>query len=299
MLTPRGMFIGVITQTFLAGVATTQLYGYYRRHQKDATPLKILVAVCATTIFTGVVLCSFTLYRCTVSNFDNLLYLTTPKTPLDASMFITVLPSAISQLFFAWCVMRLTGRLWVFILAIVLALLQAITVTLCSIVTFRYLDYTKREAERVYMTIWFCAEVATNLLNTCHLAYFFRTKRTGFRDTDDLLKRFGTVTIRSGLAITVWSIAAACTYCLSKDDIPRLFLQPAPPLYLVTFLSILHSRYCRGPGGEIEWTMNSRSGQVWSSPPFPSTVSRHTPLESRVHHAVELEEYDSKQIAQI
>jgi len=129
------------------------------------------------------------LYLNTVLDWGNIQKLASIKTVFYIGLFIALFPSCLIQLFFAWRVGRLANRWWALGAASVLAAAQVSSSIGGLIAAFKVQENIKSNETRSYTISCFVAETLTNLINTGYLAYFFRTIRTGFQDTDDLLNR--------------------------------------------------------------------------------------------------------------
>jgi len=110
---------------------------------------------------------------------------------------------------------------------------------------------------RPYVIAWFCTVLAADMLISCHLVWFFVTRQTSFKDTDDLLKRLTKVTVGSVTAATLWTLGTTCTFVLVEGNAFLILLLSVPTLYLITLLFSLNSRYSAGHGGELIWTEES------------------------------------------
>jgi len=196
------------------------------------------------------------------------------------------------QLFFAWRVARLLGRVWVLVLVCVLAVAEWGFCFIATMIGVKVKNYSKGEQLRPYLLTWWAIATFVDVLITANLVWYFQSRATNFRDTKHLLDHLTKLTIRSGALVTTWAIATICLMALiPHKTTAMLFALSLAPMYLITLLSSLNARYYGTDSRDLHWDEGpSRPHNTQSGPPRTSVMPVSSAI--RVTTTVEADSYD-------
>ncbi|CUA72559.1 hypothetical protein RSOLAG22IIIB_10114 [Rhizoctonia solani] len=158
-------------------------------------------------------------------------------------MVVTV--SSTVQSFFAWRIVKLTGRLWLGCLIGVTIFVQFAAGLGGTIGGFMVKDFTRYHELTTVVIVWLVSSVVTDTVITSILTWYLYTHRTGFSRTDDIISRLARNTIQTGLMVTIWAMLNLILFITMSplNNTVYLFFQlPLCKLYTVSLLSTLNAR---------------------------------------------------------
>ncbi|KAF9236272.1 hypothetical protein BU15DRAFT_77117 [Melanogaster broomeanus] len=228
MVTPAGvslgpMLVGFALNTILYGVVVTQTLVYFSCYKSDGRWIKLFVASLLLLDTINVVFEFIYLYHTLIINFGDASVLLTANWMFSTVPGTTGITSALVQLFLAWRINILKrGNLIIFgicFLAVV-GMLSGIGSSIAVNVVPTFTEFHKFES---IVIIWLAASAADNLLITITLVWSLREHRTGFADTDHIIKKIIRVTLHTGLLTTVWTIVDLSIYLALTDGLFVIF----------------------------------------------------------------------------
>ncbi|KAF8837484.1 hypothetical protein BDN67DRAFT_972903 [Paxillus ammoniavirescens] len=247
MVTPAGvslgpMLVGFALNTILYGVVVTQTLVYFSCYKSDGRWVKLFVAVLFALDTLNVVLEFIYLYHTLIINFGDTSALLTANWVFSTVPATTGVTSALVQLFFAWRINVLKqGRLVISSIAVlaVVGMLSGIGASIAVNVVPTFTEFHKFES---IVIVWLSASAADNLLITTTLVRSLREHRTGFADTDHIIKKIIRVTLHTGLLTAIWTIVDLSVYLALTDGMHLVFVLSLAKLYTNSLLSTLISR---------------------------------------------------------
>ncbi|KAF8314612.1 uncharacterized protein EI90DRAFT_3294168 [Cantharellus anzutake] len=212
-----GYLCGLVLETILLGVITVQVFLYYHRFPKDHICLKSTVGFLWLVQMFQVTAATASLYRAFIHNFDTL-----PSSTIWYDTFYqisTVICSTIVQLYFVLRLYRFGGSIW---LPMLVALL-----TLGQVGTGLEISATVLKASSDLP--WLTLEAVADLVIAFSMSYFLQKRRTGFRQTDTVLRTLTVYAINTGLLTSILALAVMFA----------VWLFPVLPMYLVALTAYI------------------------------------------------------------
>lgn len=150
--------------------------------------------------------------------------------------------STLVQLFFAWRIRILTSSFW--LVGIIVFLASA--AFLCGIGTTIAINmvpvFTQFHRFEVVFVIGLASSALDNLLITGLLVHSLREHKTGFMDTDHIIKKIIRVTLQTGLLTAIWTLVDLAIYIALTDGMHLVFNETLAQLYTISLMSTLITR---------------------------------------------------------
>ncbi|KAF8314610.1 uncharacterized protein EI90DRAFT_418906 [Cantharellus anzutake] len=238
-----GFLSGLVLQTILFGVITVQAFLYYRRFPTDHISLKFAVGF-LWLVQTFQVITSTVSVRMTFIHHFGVQSSTTVwyDTVYQISMVIC---STIVQIYFVFRLYRLvSGSIW---LPALLALLipaqvgTGFTIWVKANITHGIESFVR--PTRHLMISWLTLEAVADLMIAFAMSYFLHRRRTGFRQTDTVLRQLIVYAINTGLLTSVLALAVMFAFAFyGFHFVHMMFVLPLGGVYTASLLANLHSR---------------------------------------------------------
>ncbi|KAI9568179.1 hypothetical protein HD554DRAFT_1987664, partial [Boletus coccyginus] len=220
------MLVGFVLDTILYGAVITQSLVYFSCYKSDGRWLKLFVVTLVALDTLNVVLEFVYMYNTLIIHFAS-------------EQGIT---SALVQVFFAWRIKILT-RSKLLVTGIVTIALAGM---LCGIGTSIAINlvptFTEFQKFESIVIVWLSLSVVDNLLITASLVLSLRDYRTGFADTDHVIKKIIRLTLHTGFLTATWTIIDLSVYLALVGTTHLLFGLPMAKFYTNSLLSTLISR---------------------------------------------------------
>ncbi|KIJ60354.1 hypothetical protein HYDPIDRAFT_32320 [Hydnomerulius pinastri MD-312] len=253
------MLVGFALNTILYGVVVTQTLVYFSCYKSDGRWIKLFVTLLFALDTVNVVFEFVYLYDTLIIHFGdqsalltaNWVFSTVPGTTvgdkhidsylgsLDGKQGVT---SALVQLFFAWRINVLNSSRFVVVGIGVLAIVGMLSGIGASVAVNVVPTFTQFHKFESIVIVWLCASAADNILITIVLVLSLREHRTGFADTDHIIKKIIRVTLHTGLLTAIWTIVDLSVYLALTDGMHLVFVLSLAKLYTNSLLSTLISR---------------------------------------------------------
>ncbi|KAI4528486.1 hypothetical protein K523DRAFT_260709 [Schizophyllum commune Tattone D] len=290
MLTPTihntlGMlFDSLVVSTALYGAGMLQGWYYYRRYsQKDHWAVKSVIGLVLLldTLQQGMFAAS--VYRYCVSNLGNPAFLGVLDEVLIVQIFFVAAIALAVQLFYCYRVLMLSKKNWFVTLFLVLMATSAFATvfTYCGFAV-RYemfADLARLKSISIAVNV---TSAATDVGISLAMIWYLRRARTGFKRSNDLIKRLIMFTFNTGLPTSAVAIFA----CIAINVWPNTFIYMfffflEGRLYTNSLLVTLNSRsYIRNSVPETSESFGlstgpsrSRSQYNSSSRPAPDAIT--------------------------
>jgi len=238
----------------------TQSLVYFSCYKRDGRWLKLFVASLAALDTLNVVLEFVYMYNTLIVHFGDSDALLTANWVFSTVPGTTGITSALVQLFFAWRIniLRQSKLLITGIVALALAgMLCGIGTTVAVNLVPTFSEFHRFES---IVIIWLSASAADNLLIATSLVLSLRDYRTGFADTNHVIKKIIRLTLHTGLLTAIWTIIDLSVYLALDNGMHLVFVLPLAKFYTNSLLSTLITR-TRGSDG-LEFTVVDASHHV-------------------------------------
>jgi hypothetical protein len=237
-----GYFAGVILGSIILGVVTVQAWMYYRKYPKDPMVYKFLVGMLWVLRMFQLVITTISLYTELIGSFG----IPAEKTTWYNSMYQipTVVSACMVQFFFVY-------RLYAISQSIMLPLLVAgMTSAQFGVGLELYFRAIKTQLPqdevvllRPLVIAWLTMEVISDLFIAGAMSFFLWRRRTGFPQTDTVIKILMMYAINTGLLTSIVAIEVMLVFLFHGfqffDECSILSLGG---LYTTSLLANLHSR---------------------------------------------------------
>ncbi|KEP53117.1 putative transmembrane protein [Rhizoctonia solani 123E] len=267
------MFLGTIFNVWLYGIIAIQASTYYASFPRDTKWIKIIVTWLLIVETLNSAFDIGLVWRYTIILFGDLAGLGRSHWFLN---IVTV--SSTVQSFFAWRIVKLTGRVWLGCMIGVTILVQFAAGLGGTIGGFIVKDFGRYQELTAVVITWLVSSVVTDTVITSILTWYLYTHRTGYSRTDDIISRLARNTIQTGLMVTVWAALNLILFVVMSplnNTVYLIFQLPLCKLYTVSLLSTLNSRReIRGTSSETRsvTAMAWRGGSAINQPPSPHAV---------------------------
>ncbi|KAJ7067383.1 hypothetical protein C8F01DRAFT_1121120 [Mycena amicta] len=236
-----------------------QTVKYFTRYPKDVWFNKacVLGALASDTMATTAILAACYLYM--VTHWGSQDFIATQPWGIPVYIVGTVVTAAIVQIWLTRMIYNLTKQ-WFWIPIVGLVILTALVfggATAAQI--FINPSYTGRVALGRYATIWLSASAVADCFITALLVWKFRSIKTSFSDTKDLLRRLTIASLRNGSITTIMTLITLVVYKAQPEANTATMIEMAVGrLYTLSMLANLNSREMRL--GDSQTSASSPSG---------------------------------------
>ncbi|KAH7926386.1 hypothetical protein BV22DRAFT_1194460 [Leucogyrophana mollusca] len=236
------MLVGFALNTILYGVMVTQTLVYFSSYKSDGRWIRLFVTLLLLADTTNVVFEFVYLYDTLITHFGDDSRLSEANWVFSTVPAMTGIISALVQLFFAWRVSILTASTW----TVYLIASLAVAGMLCAIGTAIAINavpvFTQFHRFQVIVIIWLVSAATDNVLITISLVRSLREHRTGFADTDNIIKKIIRLTVHTGLLTAIWTLIDLTAYLALTDGLHLIFNFSLSKFYTNSLLSTLISR---------------------------------------------------------
>jgi len=219
-LTIGALEIGILLSTVLYGILTLQAYRYTEGQTKDPLWIPVMVTFVWVLETVHTVFLWILLYGLTVTNYGK------PDTLDDIpwSFAITFPLSAwlgsITQIFFAYRVRVLSGRMIIPVLAWGGSILRCFLGTTAGGLLLKTKSIQLFFAKYQWLvTTPFVLNVVVDVLNTCSLCFYLLRRRSASKPTQRMISKLVRFTIETGLITSLCAIAIAICSLILHDSI--------------------------------------------------------------------------------
>ncbi|KAJ7683676.1 hypothetical protein B0H17DRAFT_1204974 [Mycena rosella] len=183
-----------------------QTYQYFMKYPKDIWFNKISVAACLGSDFMTVFACLSSVYLYMVTHWGSETYIASQPWCIPVYIIGTGITATIVQVWLTRMVLNLTKQwMWIPLISVfILVGLVGAAATASHI--FLNPSYTSRSALVTFVTIWLSGCAAADALITVVIVWKFRTIKTNFVGTKDLLRRLSIASVRNGSITTIMTL---------------------------------------------------------------------------------------------
>ncbi|KAF8607052.1 hypothetical protein BDV93DRAFT_414462, partial [Ceratobasidium sp. AG-I] len=228
------ILLGTMLNVWLYGILVTQVAMYYTTYKNDHTWLKMLVAWLMFLDTLNTVFDVGFIYRYTISLFGT-------SWPETIQTYDVMISSSV-QGFFAWRIVRLTGRSWVGWIIGAAIFIQFIAGVGTTVGAWIVVDFAKFQLVKPPIVVWLTMSAVIDVAVTSILSWHLHRNRTGFSKTDDLITRLIRLTVQTGLMTSIWAVADLILYLAVPNNLHLILNLPLCKLYTNSLMSTLNAR---------------------------------------------------------
>ncbi|KAJ7701377.1 hypothetical protein B0H17DRAFT_185750 [Mycena rosella] len=220
-----------------------QMYQYFMRYPRDAMFNKVFVLVALASDFTTVFACLSQNYLYLVTHWGTTSYLLTQPWCVPVYVVGSSISAAVVQFWLARMVFNLTKQ-WIWIPVISVFILAGLTGA-GVIASLLVIDssYAARPGLIKWLTLWLAGCVGADTVITAVLVFKFRSIRTSFSDTKDLIRRLWVAAVRNGAITTVLTIITLVVFTLQPQTNSAAMIEVTiGRVYTISMLSNLNNR---------------------------------------------------------
>ncbi|KAG1729852.1 uncharacterized protein EDB91DRAFT_1158837 [Suillus paluster] len=236
------LLVGFVLNTILYGALVTSVLLYFSSFKSDGGWIRLLVTTLWLLSTVNVILEFVFLYDTLIIHFGDENALSRANWVFSLLPGITGTISTLVQLFFAWRIRILTSSVW--LVGIIVFLATA--AFLCGIGTTIAINmvpvFTQFHRFEVVFVIGLASSAVDNLLITGLLVRSLREHKTGFMDTDHIIKKIIRVTLQTGLLTAIWTLIVLAVYIALTNGMHLVFNQSLAQFHTISLMSTLVAR---------------------------------------------------------
>ncbi|KAF7312671.1 hypothetical protein MIND_00281400 [Mycena indigotica] len=279
-LTIGCLLIASWINTALYTLQITQTIRYFIKYSKDQWFNKacVLGALVSDTVTTVAVMVSCYLY--TVTHWGNEAYLGIQPWCMPAYVLGTTLTAMIVQAWLVKMIYTLT-RQWFWLPIIVLLVLTGV-VGGCLVASHLINDptYVGRDSLVREVTIWLSGAAVADLLITVLLVWKFRSLRSDFADTKNLLRRLTIASLRNGTLTTLLTVVSIIVFQAQPElNTATMIEMTLGRIYTLSMLSNLNNRALM-PGNSAQSTTSNARKTILSHDQSPTVLRIRQDVET-------------------
>ncbi|KAI0631796.1 hypothetical protein C8Q77DRAFT_1128873 [Trametes polyzona] len=244
-LNNKGAFlIGTYLSLILYGIFIHQVYMYFRIYRKDKVLVKVMVhaMIMIETIHTAA--CMHICYHYLVSNYFNPLSLLHCTRTLDMIPILTGLLILVSQSFFSWRVYTLRPKSSPLVaVAVILSIVSFGFMTAATVEATHVASFQRYESHTWLTSVALSAAVVSDAITVSVLTAVLTKRRTGIKQTDQILQRLILYAVNTGLLTGIFNILALVFALVWRDNYIYIGVAIAGgKVYSNSLLAVLNTR---------------------------------------------------------
>ncbi|KAJ7167124.1 hypothetical protein C8R46DRAFT_270558 [Mycena filopes] len=213
--------IGCMVSLFLFGTLTVQVLSYFRNFLDDSRKLKLMIAVIWVIEFIHAALICSSTYEKTVTYFGDVQELFHLRATFNLSVVCVGAIGPIVQSFYAYRILKISGRRFIPILCWILLLLRFVNVLAISITSFMVPDIIAYKGRFGWLLICsLSSSAAEDVLVTATTCYYLRAERRSsahFRRTQRMMDLLILWTAQSALLTSSCTVSMLLCFLLMEN----------------------------------------------------------------------------------
>ncbi|KAH6904142.1 hypothetical protein BKA70DRAFT_1297173 [Coprinopsis sp. MPI-PUGE-AT-0042] len=238
------LLLGGMFAMSLWGITCVQTYTYFNGPSRDRAALRATIASLMVLDTFDTALNIHLVYHYMVSNYLNFTALLFPTWSVILHVGVTALSNFIIRALFSIRIYHLSGKgLLVTGLTIAISMADLVTGIIITVKAFQISSFLELETLSTLLYATFAAGTGADLVIAITLCWYLRKARTGFKNTDGLIKTLMRYTINTGLIVAIDAAAGMILYIVMPLNF--IFLGPyllLSKLYLNSYLATMNSR---------------------------------------------------------
>ncbi|KAG2146097.1 uncharacterized protein EDB93DRAFT_1149660 [Suillus bovinus] len=236
------LLVGFAINAILYGALVTSGLVYFSSFKNDGLWIRLLVSTLLLLCTANVILQFVFLNDTLIIHFGDQYALSRANWVFSLLPGISGIVSSLVQFFFAWRIRILTSSVWPIGIMVILAS----TAFLCGIGTTIAINmvpvFTQFHRFEVVFVVGLTSSALDNLLITGLLVRSLREHKTGFMDTDHIIKKIIRVTLQTGLLTAIWTLVDLAIYIALTDGMHLVFNESLAQFYTISLMSTLITR---------------------------------------------------------
>lgn len=236
------LLVGFAVNTILYGALVTSGLVYFSSFKNDGPWIRLLVSTLLLLCTANVVLQFVFLNDTLIIHFGDQYSLTRANWVFSLLPGIAGVVSSLVQFFFAWRIRILTSSVWPVGIMVILAS----AAFLCGIGTTVAINMVPMFAQfhrfEIVFVVGLASSALDNLLITGLLVRSLSEHKTGFMDTDHIIKKIIRVTLQTGLLTAIWTLIDLAVYVALTDGMHLVFNESLAQFYTISVMSTLIAR---------------------------------------------------------
>ncbi|KAJ7777477.1 hypothetical protein B0H14DRAFT_329386 [Mycena olivaceomarginata] len=227
----------------IASWANMVTYRYFTRYPKDTWFNRISVLGTLASDFMTVFACLSVNYLYLITHWGNETYIKSQPRVFSVYIIGTGVTATIVQIWLTRMVFNLTKQ-WIWPPLIGLFILTGLVGASASASNiFNNPSYTGRDAVVRYVTIWLSGSAAADVIITGVLVWTFRTLKTNFVNTTELLHRLSIASVRNGSITTMMTLVNLVVFKLQPETNSAVMIEMTiGRIYTLSMLANLNNR---------------------------------------------------------
>ncbi|KAG2010125.1 hypothetical protein CC2G_012969 [Coprinopsis cinerea AmutBmut pab1-1] len=248
----------LLVNTYLYGIVTYQYASYWTTKFNDPPWIKltVLLLFLMDTFHSSSLVWMAWVY--TIENFTDPLGLLVPVWPYPNTIITTGLTAFSTQSFLSYRVYRLTKRTVLYFSSIAIAAGTLALGMVCAVKAFYVTNYLELPSLRPYLTVWLCMEMAIDLVICGILLYTLGHSRTGFAQSDTVIRRLMRAAVQTGCFATAFAAVTLVLFLTNGDT--QLYSLVGIPISRVYSNALMDTILCRGELRDL--VQRSRGGET-------------------------------------
>ncbi|KII84679.1 hypothetical protein PLICRDRAFT_179482 [Plicaturopsis crispa FD-325 SS-3] len=235
--------VGIFLSLVLYGSMITQCFYYWQHYRADPTWLKIYVGFLLFIDTLSTVFAIAWIYGLLINSFGELPKFAVADWLLAADPALVGLTGMFCQLFFAWRIKVLTGKVWMGAGIALLSIASGLCAVGVGIAIGIVIDILAFYKFNAIGSTWLALTATVDVLITITLSWHLRRHRTGFKHTNDILSKIVRLTVQNGALTTIFAVTELGMYLgLPNTGLHIGFSFVLPKLYCNSVLSSLNAR---------------------------------------------------------
>ncbi|CCM05262.1 uncharacterized protein FIBRA_07472 [Fibroporia radiculosa] len=233
---------GIFMNVMLYGVMLTQTFFYYTTYRHDPTWIKVYVGI---LFFADTLNTAFNIawiYGVLITNFGSLNAVIYANWLMETEEALTGIIGALVQVFYAWRLLKLTGKRWLAGTVVALAIIQSLAAIGTSINMAMRPLITNFVHYKEAVLVWLSATAFNDVLIALSLIWFLNRSRTGHSKTETVISKIIQITMSNGLLTASFALADIIAYVASPGGLHLAFNYTLCKLYGNSVMSSLNSR---------------------------------------------------------
>ncbi|KAF7343201.1 hypothetical protein MVEN_01751300 [Mycena venus] len=220
-----------------------QTYRYFARYPKDTWFNKISVLCALASDFMTVFACLSVAYLYLVTHWGSETYIKSQPRTFPVYIIGTGVTATIVQIWLTRMVFNLTKQ-WMWLPLIGLFIFTGLVGAVATASNV-FIDpsYAGRDADVRYVTIWLSGSAAADVIITGVLVWTFRTLKTNFASTTELLHRLSIASLRNGSITTLITVVNLVVFKLQPETNSAVMIEMTiGRIYTLSMLANLNNR---------------------------------------------------------
>lgn len=235
--------IGLVLASVLYGVTLLQTFLYYRQYPTDSVFTKGLVFVVWLLDTAHLVLITVSMHWYLITNYNTPDALSKATWSQNLQIDCNGLIGLIVQCFFAQRVRRLSGNMWLTVLATTLITIHFALGIVFTVKSFILVDTSKFKQLTWVTSAGLGSAAAADMIMAGALSYYLLKSRTGFKQTDSLITTLIAYSLTTGTITSVIAFMAVVTFATMPTNYTWLaFFWILGKCHVNSFLAALNSR---------------------------------------------------------